>query len=396
MEDKVQQLEKDILRKIRQRNRAIKDLGIQCDYSEEPTEENLTCKINKECDDARLYSLQTGYWNLDAEGKKTVFSSVKTFIKKAERKIIGKLLGWYIFPIYEKQSTYNGKVVNALELLKDYTDSNHSYIEKLTEQINIYESNIAELNMKLDDMNKKTEFLMKNMGYGCDINLLDGSMDYFKFENTMRGPESTVKEIQKDLLPYFKESSGLVVDIGCGRGEFLELLQSNNIPYVGIDNYEPFITYCKNKKLNVINGDLISILNNMEDNNLGGIIMSHVIEHLNNDYLLTFLKLAYRKLQKNSYLVIQTPNCQALLTYIDFYKDIGHVKPVHYSTIEFLLKENGFSEIIRYNPEQTKFGNIVTGIDTSAVHNKDEFNYGMGNLNQYLSGYQDYVIIARK
>ncbi len=69
------------------------------------------------------------------------------------------------------------------------------------------------------------------------------SIDYFDFENHFRGDRTLIKTRQTQYLPYFKNCCS-VVDIGCGRGEFLELLKENHIPAVGVDTYDEFVDYC--------------------------------------------------------------------------------------------------------------------------------------------------------
>ena len=74
-------------------------------------------------------------------------------------------------------------------------------------------------------------------------------IDYFDFENHFRGSIDSIKKAQKAYIPYFRDKKN-VVDIGCGRGEFLSLMQDNGINAVGVDIYEPYVDYCRMKGLN--------------------------------------------------------------------------------------------------------------------------------------------------
>ena len=201
----------------------------------------------------------------------------------------------------------------------------------------------------------------------------------------------------EDELGLFPElENKKVLDIGCGRGEFLEVMKSNGIPAVGVDMYEPFVKFNKEIGLDARLEDGITHLMNLADDSVGGVFMSHVVEHLNSDYILKLIPLAYQKMEKGAYFILQTPNPESLFTFIDFYIDIEHRKPVHFKTLEFFFKQAGFSEVKRFDPPETKFKEVVTYIDGENLKNVQAFNNGMGNLNQYLTGYQDYVLIAKK
>jgi len=189
------------------------------------------------------------------------------------------------------------------------------------------------------------------------------------------------------------------LDIGCGRGEFLELMKENNIKARGIDVNEQFVDYCRQKGLDAELKDGVAELEGLGDNSLGGIFMGQVIEHLEPDYLTRLLELAAKKLEPGAYLVAETPNPTMLSTFSNsFYLDLSHIKPVHPETMRFLMEYYGFEAVeIRYS-ESSKIPYSLALLEAgeAQIPNLKTFNEGINLLNQLLFGYQDYIIIGRK
>src|SRR5690606_7038043 len=104
-------------------------------------------------------------------------------------------------------------------------------------------------------------------------------LNYFIFEDRFRGSRNDTKAKQLKFVKYF-EGCKNVLDIGCGRGEFLELLKDNGISGHGIDIDEDMVRYCRSRDLNVEKLDAVSYLNQLEDKSLDGIFIDQVVEHL--------------------------------------------------------------------------------------------------------------------
>lgn len=222
------------------------------------------------------------------------------------------------------------------------------------------------------------------------------AIDYFKFENYFRGSRRTVKQAQNMYVEYFKNRNQ-ILDLGCGRGEFLELMKENNINAVGIDAYEEFVEYCTINGFNAICADAISYVSNLVDNSVGGIFASQLIEHIDNSQLIQLCNDSYRKLLPGSYLVLETPNPTSLSIYTNaFYVDPSHNKPIHPKTLEYYLKQAGFNNIEIIYTEQSKVGYRLPLLDGEYVKNLKEFNDGINCITDVLFGSQDYAIIAQK
>ncbi len=208
-------------------------------------------------------------------------------------------------------------------------------------------------------------------------------IDYFDFENHFRGSIARIKEAQRMYLPYFQGKQH-VLDIGCGRGEFLSLMQENDIPAEGVDLYAPYIDHCRMQGLSAECGDGIGYLANM--NEVDGIFAGQVAEHLTTEQLISLCDTAYEKLTAGGCLVIETPNPTSLAIYTGaFYIDPSHKKPVHPLTLRYFLEKAGFTQIEILYPEQSK--------PDVEIHSDDP---GIQKMKEILFGAQDYAVIAVK
>lgn len=260
-------------------------------------------------------------------------------------------------------------------------------------------------------MNFKMRQLTKNISMRTDLSgkefvpflqeelpvpLKKYEVDYFAFENRFRGNEKSIKDSQKMYLPYFANKNN-IIDIGCGRGEFLELLAENNIPATGVDMYPDFVEYCGEKGLHVELNDALSYLKTCEDNSIGGIFAGQVIEHLSQEYLLELIDVAYSKLSRGAFFIAETPNPQLLLTFTNaFYLDMSHTKPVHPETMRFLLESAGYLDIAVIYNEKSKIDYKLPLLNAENVKDLEGFNNGINQLNDLLFGYQDYTIVGRR
>jgi O-antigen chain-terminating methyltransferase len=149
---------------------------------------------------------------------------------------------------------------------------------------------------------------------------------YAAFENRHRGNEEEVKKQQSRFLPYFQEKGkGKILDLGCGRGEFLELCRDNGIETQGIDLNEQMVEICRDKGLDCQKGDILESLAERPDKTLGGIFSSQVIEHLSPAQLKKLIELAYFKLAPGGHIVLETINPASVFALVQIYfLDLTH------------------------------------------------------------------------
>ena len=216
---------------------------------------------------------------------------------------------------------------------------------------------------------------------------------YAGFENRFRGYEEDVKRQQAGFLPYFK--NGLVLDLGCGRGEFLELLQEKGIEATGIDINDEMVEICRDKGLNCLKGDLLEKLAEYEDATLGGIFSSQVVEHLPPPYLSKMVELAYFKLASPAPLILETINPTSVFSLVQIYiLDLSHKKPIHPQALKFLMESSGFERIkVKYSSplEEERLQELPASDNISAI-----LNQNIDKLNRLLYAPANYAVIGIK
>jgi O-antigen chain-terminating methyltransferase len=131
--------------------------------------------------------------------------------------------------------------------------------------------------------------------------------DYGGFEERFRGSEEEIKERQRIYVPYFAGRDD-VVDIGCGRGEFLELMRESGIPARGADLDLDMILLCREKGLDVSAEDAFAYLGALPDDSLGGIFAAQVIEHLHPLRIIEHAARPKLPVAEVDELVLETPN----------------------------------------------------------------------------------------
>lgn len=209
------------------------------------------------------------------------------------------------------------------------------------------------------------------------------------FEQAFRGTKEELLARYVDLANQFKNCSP-VLDIGCGRGEFLELLKDLNVQARGIDLDSELVTQAKSQGLDVIQGDGLEELKSVSDNSLGGIVTIQVVEHLSKQQVLDLVSLSYDKLRVGGKIMIETVNPQSLYVYAHaFYLDPTHAQPVHPSYLSFLFTEMKFSSVDVQWRSPVEEKNKVQETDGLGHDNTER-------INQILFAPQDYAIVAIK
>ena len=224
---------------------------------------------------------------------------------------------------------------------------------------------------------------------------LEPAFNYAGFEERYRGSEEDIKERQRTYVRYF-EGRENVIDVGCGRGEFLEVLRESGITARGVDLDLDMVLLCREKGLDVAMEDAFAYFAALPDDSVGGIFAAQVIEHLHPGRVIELVKLCHRKLAPGSHLILETPNPKCLMVFADsFYRDPSHVQPAHPDTMQFLFEAIGLHEVeLRFSAPVDPSMRIppleAPGADL------EPFNRGIERLNALLFGFRDYAVIGRK
>jgi len=207
--------------------------------------------------------------------------------------------------------------------------------------------------------------------------------DYGRFAERFRGTEEYVKSGQQAYLPLFTGCRS-VLDIGCGRGEFLEMMRGAGIPARGIDLSHESVAMCRHKGLEAEHADLFEYLAALPEASLDGIFCAQVVEHLPPERLPEMIKLCASRLSRSGAIAIETPNPECLAIFAThFYLDPTHTRPVPHPLLAFYLEEFGVGniEVRRLAPAVES----MASLESLPADFRDAF---FGNL--------DYAITGRK
>jgi len=210
------------------------------------------------------------------------------------------------------------------------------------------------------------------------------------FASAFRGSREERKLRQRDLASRFTGQSP-VLDVGSGRGEFLELLGELGVDARGVELDRALVDDCRRRGLDVDHGDGLLHLASRPDGSLGGIALIEVLEHLSPGQVVDLLAVAQPKLRHGGVLVIEAGNPLALAGYVDaFHLDPSRRTPLHPAYLRFLLTESGWHGV------EIEWRSLPTDGDLLEA---DEAGDGVAaantrRLNELLFGPRDYALVA--
>lgn len=214
---------------------------------------------------------------------------------------------------------------------------------------------------------------------------------YVALENKFRGGAEMVRDRQSAYLPFVKRvqisvDSGVFLDIGCGRGEWLDLLREAGVPCQGVDMNAEMVKICRSKGLDAACGNAIDYLKSFPDASLLGVSAFHVIEHVSLDVGLEMLAEIKRCLVDGGVVFFETPNPENVrVGSHTFFIDPTHTKPVPPHLLAFMFEFSGFevNEVVRLHPA-TDFNGLAP----------------LSSAESYLLGHfcgpQDYAVVGAK
>lgn len=191
------------------------------------------------------------------------------------------------------------------------------------------------------------------LSYGYEKSNVNSS--YRDFENIFRGDESFIKERLRAYSPFFAKDSR-VVDIGCGRGEFLEILKEKNVDYVGVDLDESMIERCLEKDLrSVVKSDFEIYLKGVDSSNFDGIFSAQFIEHIAPEKIMDFFKLCYSSIKPGGVLAVETVNPYCIEAFRTFHVDLTHQKNIYPEVLLYYCMIAGFNKASIFYPNHGGF-----------------------------------------
>ncbi len=332
------------------------------------------------------------------------------------------LYGQYIVPVMDEKARFGLKkylkhLKDRMDVFHENTDLRHTeianWLHNLVKRLETLEN---EMVRGLSLQHKKLEKTLSDIHADKGAQTVSdkesvhsqtdeegiGDYGYYLFETRGRGPEDFVKETQSKYVNYFKDVEP-VLDLGCGRGEFLELLGEAGIQATGADINSDMIEICREKNLDVIHADAIDALTKCKSASLGGIFAGQLVEHFMFNDLVRFLSAACNALKPGGVIVFETVNTTSVYALLNHYfKDPTHQMPRHPETYKFLTEITGFTDVkLLYTSEiqhdqklsMPDLNNISGEIDESLFSNLKTITE---NLNSIIYAPCDIAVIARK
>jgi Methylase involved in ubiquinone/menaquinone biosynthesis len=212
---------------------------------------------------------------------------------------------------------------------------------------------------------------------------------YRAFEDKHRGSRELIKEKLKVYLPFiepfkniYKKEELKVLDLGCGRGEWIELVSENGFEALGVDIDDGMLQACKTLNLDVIHVDALEFLKQSPDDSFVVVSGFHIAEHLPFDILQNLIKEALRVLKPGGLLILETPNPENIkVATVSFWLDPTHIRPLPPPLLSFLTEHYGFERVKTLRLQEDK---NIKNLDYVSL------------LQVLYSPSPDYAIIAQK
>jgi O-antigen chain-terminating methyltransferase len=248
----------------------------------------------------------------------------------------------------EEMSTWIASLQQALDAQKIETLEIEPRIEnRINMQHDVIQNQIEEIHVQTQQLHSLIEKLQRGPEFHLDPL-------YAALEDRFRGSREEIKERLRVYLPYLEPvRDGLVIDLGSGRGEWLELLQDAGIGARGVEQNPVAIARCRERGFAVVDDDVLTYLRGLDDASAGAITGFHIIEHVPIDVLLTLLDEVVRVLRPGGVAIFETPNPENVLVGSNFfYLDPTHHHPLPRDLTQFLFEQRGFDrvEVLNLNP----------------------------------------------
>ena len=318
--------------------------------------------------------------------------------------------------LFRNQGAVNGNLLRATDLLWQQTETLSAIASALDQKLEQNTTNLrAELRTEIQaaNANLRAELVLQRQLMArllgkfntyqepstnqpmAEISMIrQHGLDafYFAFENHFRGTRTEIKERARVYLPCLSEAGvGMtekpVLDVGCGRGEWLELLKENNCSARGADANTTMVALCRELGLDVTLADAVTHLRSLPARSQGAVTGFHIIEHLPFPVLLELMAESWRVLQPSGVAIFETPNPgNVQVGTNNFYIDPSHLHPLPALLSQFLLETVGFTNVRILYLQPCDISSHEEGADSFMAQRFNEFFYGA----------QDYAVIGTK
>ena len=276
-------------------------------------------------------------WAVSAERPIERRRGPKGTIAYALKVVLRPFLRWYVEPLAAEQRSFNDAVLKVMDDLYERSGREFAGREAAERRLAELEERLLRVERRGTAGRSAPQTVAAQPGAAA-------VPDYFAFESRMRG--STV-EVRARQVVYVNDFRGAepVLDVGCGRGEFVGLLRDAAIEARGVDADADMVAYARGEGLEVEQADALAHLEALPDGSLGGIFAAQVVEHLPPGALMRFLELAAAKIRPGGVLVAETINPLSPLALRNYFADLTHAQPLVPETLALLARGAGFAQV---------------------------------------------------
>ena len=305
---------------------------------------------------------------------------------------IAKGIGRQIQGVLEQTQDQSHRVARTLTLMAQVTNLlADEYDTRVLQQLDDLQIQLAhEQNQMQQLVDRLAEVAARVPGTGVDTWYHADA-----FNAHFRGAAADITSRYRDLAARFV-GCGPVLDIGFGRGEFLDLLGELGVEARGIEADQRLVEWARSRGLDAEVGRAVEYMSELDDDSLGGLVMIQVIEHLSPQHVIDIVRLAAEKVRPGGCAVIETVNPMSLYTYAHaFWVDPDHVRPVHPNYLGFLFAEAGFATVERVDRSPVPADESLEAIPGDDELSK-RLNANFDRINGLLFAPQDYAIVATR
>jgi SAM-dependent methyltransferase len=318
-------------------------------------------------------------WPVSAERPIERQPGLKGAIGRPIKLILRRLMRWYVEPLAAEQRAFNDASLKLIDDLYEQTDAATAGREEAERALRELEERLLRLERRGASASAPATVAAQPAAASVP--------DYFAFESRMRGSTEQIRARQWRYVDDFRGAAP-VLDVGCGRGEFLALLRDAGVEARGVDAEADMVAFAEGEGLGVEQADALVYLEGLEDGSLGGIFAAQVVEHLPPAALRRLLEIAYSKLRDDGLFVAETINPLSPLALRNYFADLTHSQPLVPETLELLARQAGFAEaeITFLNEPAERLEEPADPVVAANVR----------RLNELLFGPLDYALYARK
>jgi SAM-dependent methyltransferase len=351
----------------------------------------------------RLRTVAERFWPVTAERPLERRPGPRGAVLLPVKKVLGKLMRWYVEPFAADQRAFNDSALKLVDQLFEEVDALFGHLGRVEGELAERREDarrLGELEERLTRVERRPAAAGAPVAATVAAQPAAAALpDYFAFESRMRGQTTHIRERQRAYLDDFRGAAP-VLDLGCGRGEFLALLREAGIDARGIDADADMVAYARGEGLDVEQADALAYLEARADGDLGGIFLAQVVEHLPPPALVRLLELAHAKLREGGVLVAETINPLSPIALRNYFADLTHAQPLVPETLALLAEQAGFRQVetrfLNELPAEERLREVELPPEAEFDAAREALAQNVRRLNDQLFGPLDYAIFARR